>query len=106
MCHICKAQYPLPKSCPSCRSGELGEYGMGTQKVSEYIEEKFNTPSIIIEANTANSVKKIETITKKIHSTKPQIVIGTSLLSTPIQNYPLDLIHPIKLNSIQSINTL
>lgn len=77
---------------------------MGTQKVAEYIKEEFGTESVIIESEKANSPHKIEKIldTLKEPRQEPLIVIGTSLLTTPIAGYPFDLL--IFLNADMGLN--
>ena len=34
-CHLCDAQRAIPAACPSCGSGPIREFGVGTQKVVE-----------------------------------------------------------------------
>ncbi|HKL44098.1 MAG TPA: hypothetical protein VJ892_02340, partial [Candidatus Absconditabacterales bacterium] len=99
LCNICKSQYDFPQKCPHCGSTEIKEFGIGTQQVSELIENEFKTKTQIIESESANSKKKI----KEILSQKDiQIYIGTSLLNTPIQGLNLDLI--IFLNADLGLN--
>ena len=96
MCHICKKQYLYPKTCQQCGSHEIKEYGMGTQKLAELLKEQFGAESLIIESETVRSPKKIEKFKSELASYQQQwknpILIGTSLLTTPIQDYPLDLL--------------
>jgi len=92
LCHICKTQYRFPTKCEQCGSEKIKEFGLGTQKVAESLEREFGAQSVIIESGLVNSVNKIQKMKEKILKEKPQIIIGTSLLTTPIQWYPLDLI--------------
>jgi len=89
LCNICKSQYEFPKKCPHCWSIEIKEFGIGTQQISEIIEQEFTTKTQIIESEKANSPKKIKEILSKKDT---QIYIWTSLLNTPIQWVNLDLI--------------
>ncbi|HCB51405.1 TPA: hypothetical protein DEP21_02400 [Patescibacteria group bacterium] len=76
---------------------------MGTQKVAEYLKEEFGTESIIIESETANSTSKIKRIRETLVTPQQHpILIGTSLLTTPIPEYPLDLV--IFLNADMGLN--
>lgn len=90
LCHICKTQYNIPTSCPSCHKNKIKEFWIWTQKVAEYIKNEFNKDSIIIESETVNSPNKIQKITEQLKSA--QIVIWTSLLTNPIKNHDFDLI--------------
>lgn len=90
LCHICKAQYPLLSSCPECHSEWLKTFGLGTQKAAEYIAQEFHQDALIIESDTVNSPNKIQKIHQQI--AQHQIVIGTSLLTTPPYATHFDLI--------------
>ncbi|MDR0860718.1 MAG: hypothetical protein LBO09_07260 [Candidatus Peribacteria bacterium] len=41
LCHICKAQYNLPRTCSKCGSARISPYGIGTQQVAEKIATEF-----------------------------------------------------------------
>lgn len=110
LCHICKAQYNVPVRCPSCASAKIKEFGMGTQKVAEYLENEFHIHPLIIESETVNSPNKIAKVVESLSSQRSvksdwwpeditdfktlqtQIIIWTSLLCSPIPWYPFDLV--------------
>ncbi|MFZ2912261.1 MAG: hypothetical protein WAZ75_04205, partial [Candidatus Absconditicoccaceae bacterium] len=94
MCHICKSQYNFPNKCDGCGSTKIKDFGIGTQKLAEFIKNEFGIVSTIIESGTVNSSNKIKKIMDTILGIEnsPQIVIGTSLLCQPIKNYNFDLI--------------
>lgn len=102
LCHICKAQYNVPVRCPSCASSKIKEFGMGTQKVAEYLENEFHIHPMIIESETVNSPNKIAKILSEISTASGPIpntpihqfpvIIWTSLLCSPIPWYPFDLV--------------
>ena len=88
LCHICKTQYNFPTKCEHCWSTEILEFGIGTQQVSEILENEFKVKTQIIESEKANSLNKINEILKS----DAQIYIGTSLLNTPIKWLNFDLV--------------
>lgn len=88
LCHICKTQYNFPQKCEHCWSTEILEFGIGTQQVSELLENEFKVKTQIIESEKANSLNKINEILKS----DAQIYIGTSLLNTPIKWLNFDLV--------------
>ncbi len=102
LCHICKTQYELPKICPECASDKIKNFGLGTQKVAEFIKKEFGKESIIIESESVNSPNKIKKITNEIKEKNPDFIIWTSLLSTPIKGLELDLM--IYLNADLGLN--
>ena len=40
-CHYCDYQQRIPRTCPSCGSEEIGEYGVGTESVVEEVGHLF-----------------------------------------------------------------
>ncbi len=100
ICHICKSQYNLPSKCDSCWSDEIKEFWLWTQKTAEIIQESFGVKCGIIEQNSANSVNKIDRLLKQIQN--HQIIIWTSLLTTPIKWIQFDLF--VFLNADQGLN--
>ena len=77
---------------------------MGTQRVAEYVEKNFGAKSVILESETGNSEKKIERLLAQLVPQNWQypILIGTSLLTSPIPTYPLDVL--IVLNADLGLN--
>ena len=104
LCHICKTQYTMPTTCPDCKSKKIKDFGIGTQKVAEFLQQEYHIDPVIIESETVNSPNKIAKIVEMLKSKKSwgQIVIGTSLLCTPIKDYPFDLV--IFLNADLGLN--
>lgn len=123
LCHICKTQYNVPTTCPACHGKNIKEFGLWTQKVAEYIKNEFGKDSLIIESESVRSPNKITKLLWQIWKSPDKsdtdnklsssdysdhssdfsgIIIGTSLLATPIRNYPLDLI--IFLNADLGLN--
>lgn len=100
LCHICKTQYPLPTTCHQCWSKNIKEYGIGTQKIAEFIQQEFWIKALIIESETVNSIKKVETLQTEIKN--HQIFIWTSLLTQPPTNTNIDLV--IFLNADLGLN--
>ena len=90
LCHICKTQYNVPTSCPQCRSEKIKDFGLWTQKVAEFLQKEFKTDAIVIESETVNSPNKISRLQDSLQNAP--IVIWTSLLCSPIQSHPFDLV--------------
>lgn len=101
LCHICKTQYNVPTTCPECHSEKIKDFGLWTQKVAEFLKKEFNIDPLIIESETVNSPNKINKIISQINAPGPipnkpinqfPIIIWTSLLCSPIQSHPFDLV--------------
>lgn len=102
LCHICKTQYELPKTCPECKSDKIKDFWLGTQKVAEFLKKEFGKESIIIESEKVNSPNKIKKTINEIKEINPDFLIWTSLLTTPIRDLKLDLM--IYLNADLGLN--
>lgn len=90
ICHICKKQYNHYTTCPNCGWFSINNYWFWTEKIQEIIYKKYWKKWIIIESQTANSKKKIQKRKEQIW--KENIIIWTSILSTPFQNIKFDLL--------------
>jgi len=90
LCHICKTQYQLPTSCKKCHKTNIKAYGMGIQQIAQRCKQEYNKDAYIIDSNTVNSPNKIKKVQDNIQT--QQIIIGTSILTAPLQSRKPDLI--------------
>jgi len=65
---------------------------MGIQQVRNWIQEEYNITPTLIESDKTNSPNKIRKTQQNIHDKKSEIIIGTSLLTTPIKDLNIDLV--------------
>ena len=80
ICHICKTHYPESQTCDTCDSQEISLYGMWNQQLLEEVRSLWKIEPLLVDAWLANSKNKIS----KLHqSLDTQVLIWTSLLSTP-----------------------
>ncbi|MEI7919399.1 MAG: hypothetical protein WCH65_04275 [bacterium] len=63
----------MPTTCPECHSDKIKEFGLGTQKVAEYLKNEYQQDAIIVDSTTVNSTNKIAKIQEQI--TQHQIII-------------------------------
>lgn len=56
------------------------------------MKREYQTDAFIIESERLNSPSKIKNATEEIQNAEYQVIVGTSLLSQPIREYPLDVI--------------
>ena len=81
-CHHCDAQKSYPNKCPSCDSNDFLKYGFGTERLEEFLHNRF--PEIITLRIDSDSTKKKETLNEYFHEIKkgnPLILLGTQLLA-------------------------
>ena len=106
ICHICKKQYLYPSKCEQCWSTQIIEFWIGTQKLAQILKEQYWAESLIVESETVNSINKIGKLQDKLSQYltegKSPILIGTSLLTTPMRNRNFDLL--VFLNADMGLN--
>lgn len=80
-CHYCGYTTPKLYSCPSCNSNDINEFGMGTQKLEEYIKENFNARVIRMDRDTTSSKNSHNKIIEAFKNYEYDILIGTQMIS-------------------------
>lgn len=92
LCHICKSHYPYTESCSACSDGWLSLYGTWIDQLSMICREKRWEQPLVIKSSQVNSPSKIKKIQTELNHIHPQILIGTSLLTTPPVNLTIDMV--------------
>ena len=82
VCHYCNYTQAIPKKCPSCKTGTIESFRLGTAEVYEILSKKF--PHKKIEKFDRDSIKtntKLKSVLKDFNDNKIDILIGTQMLS-------------------------
>ncbi len=90
ICNLCKSTYNPINVCPKCGNTNLNFYWIGLQKIQEFIYQKFQVSSLIVDSTKTNSPNKIKKLFEEIHNY--QIILSTSIFSHPPKNYKTDLL--------------
>jgi len=81
-CHYCGYTYRLPDKCPSCASAELEKYGLGTERVEDFVAEIFPGTRIArMDLDTTRSKYAYEQIISEFSAGKIDILIGTQMVA-------------------------
>ena len=81
-CHYCGYAEKKLIECPECHSKDINSYGMGTEKLVEYIENKFEKAKVIrMDNDTTSNKGSHEQIIKDFEAGKYNILIGTQMIS-------------------------
>lgn len=88
-CHYCGyGSYKL-KSCPKCNNKDLQDYGMGTEKLEELINETFiGAQTIRMDVDTTTKKGSHEKIINDFKNQKYNILIGTQMIAKGL-DFPL-----------------
>lgn len=81
-CHYCGYINSKLISCPSCKSTNFNDFGMGTEKLEQLIVEKFKSARVIrMDVDTTKNKGSHEKIINAFREQKYDILIGTQMIS-------------------------
>jgi primosomal protein N' (replication factor Y) (superfamily II helicase) len=80
-CHYCGYTKRKIEICPECKSLDINEYGMGTQKLEEYINDNFKARVIRMDKDTTTKKNSHHDIVNAFKNHEYDILIGTQMIS-------------------------
>jgi len=81
-CHHCGAQQPVPTRCPACGAEDLHPLGQGTEKLEEFLVERFGDyPLIRIDRDATARKGSLERSLARLHEAGPALLVGTQMLA-------------------------
>ena len=81
-CHYCGHQEKISYTCPACQSARVKDFGKGTQKAQEQIEEIFSSASLLrMDADTTSGKRGHEKLIDKFEAEKTDILLGTQMVT-------------------------
>ena len=80
-CHYCGKRYKALTKCPNCASENIRQGAIGTQKVVEELQKKFNVPVFRMDNDTTSNKNSHIKILSEFSSTKPSILVGTQMIA-------------------------
>ena len=81
-CHHCESQKDKPKVCPSCQSDDFLSYGYGTERVEEFLTQRFSKfPVLRIDSDSTKKKESMNEYIDSINLGKPMVLLGTQLLA-------------------------
>jgi len=80
-CHLCDAQAPVPLACAGCGSGPIREFGAGTQKVVEAVEELFPAARVVrVDSDTTTHVGDHARLLDEF-AERGDVLVGTQMIA-------------------------
>lgn len=102
-CHYCGYGIKKPDICPECESKDINFFGMGTEKLEQYIKDQFESANIVrMDQDTTSTKGAHEKIINDFKSEKYNILIGTQMISKGLDFPKVTLVGVI--NADQSLN--
>ncbi|MFE0442381.1 primosomal protein N' [Aerococcus sp. NPDC058936] len=81
-CHYCGFNQARPQRCPHCGQTHLREFGTGTEKVEQEINELFPNKTVArMDMDTTRRKGSHERILKQIADKKADILLGTQMIA-------------------------
>ena len=81
-CHHCGAQAPIPEACPTCGNVDLRPMGRGTQRVEEFLGQRFPGARIVrIDRDSARRRAELTRTLEGVRRGEADILVGTQLLA-------------------------
>lgn len=81
-CHHCGASRSIPGACVHCESTDLLQVGVGTERVDEYLSEKFPEYQVLrIDRDTTSRKGELQRHLAMAASGEAQILVGTQMLA-------------------------
>ena len=80
-CHYCGSEQPMPRACPSCGSPYIAGFGVGTQKVEEFVQKEFPEARILrMDRDTTSGKDDMGRILQTFSEGGADILIGTQMI--------------------------
>ncbi len=81
-CHHCGAEKQLPRVCASCESDALIKVGAGTERIDEFLSEKFPDYTLLrIDRDSTSRKGELQRHLAMAASGEAQILVGTQMLA-------------------------
>ena len=88
-CHYCGYGSSKKRECPSCHSKSLNDFGMGTEKLEEYVKNNFPLAKVVrMDVDTTSRKGAHERIINDFRDLKYNVLIGTQMIAKGL-DFPL-----------------
>ncbi|MEA3354248.1 MAG: primosomal protein N' [Campylobacterota bacterium] len=82
VCHYCNYTQAIPELCPSCKTGAIESYRLGTAEVYEKLQEIFCEKTVAkFDRDSITTQTKLKKVLKDFNDNKIDILVGTQMLS-------------------------
>ena len=80
-CHYCDHTRPLPQVCPKCESPSMGLLGLGTQRLSELLAQRFPEHRVDRLDRDAGSGRRQRALLRSFKEGAIDILVGTQMVA-------------------------
>lgn len=98
-CSYCGTTYKRPK-CEKCGSDDITDYGAGTEKAAEIIEELFGEKVLRLDTDTVTSFNKLDQDLEDFKNGKYKIMTGTQIVAKGLHFPNVTLVGVLHIDNI------
>ncbi|MFA5520685.1 MAG: primosomal protein N' [Castellaniella sp.] len=81
-CHHCGARSPVPRYCPDCGDANLQALGRGTQRLEEFLAQRFPAARIArIDADSTRARGSAARLFAQVHAGEFDLLVGTQMVA-------------------------
>jgi len=81
-CHYCNYTQAIPKFCPTCKTGLIKNFRLGTAEVTSVLKETFKNNIVeTFDRDTIRTNTQLKKVLKNFNDNKIDILVGTQMLS-------------------------
>jgi primosomal protein N' (replication factor Y) len=82
VCHQCNKRYRMPKTCPSCGSTRIRQFGVGTERIQEEAQRLFPKARVLRwDRDVVKSLSDHERILSALANHEADILVGTQMIA-------------------------
>ncbi len=82
VCHHCSYSTPMPSQCPACHSKRIKQFGIGTERVEQYLHEVFPRASVVRwDLDTTGGKLAHEELLDAFIGGEADIMVGTQMIA-------------------------
>jgi primosomal protein N' (replication factor Y) len=102
-CHYCGYRTEKTNICPKCGEDSIKDLGLGTEKLEDLIEKKYNTKVLRMDADTTSTKNAHQKLINEFSSGKYNILVGTQMISKGLNFENVSLVGIINSDASLSI---
>ncbi|AIL32189.1 primosomal protein N' [Basilea psittacipulmonis] len=81
-CHHCGHRQQVPFKCPDCGNIDLITLGYGTQKVTEFLQQRYPQAKVVrIDADSTRQKGSAQALFEQVHHHEVDILVGTQMIT-------------------------
>ena len=80
-CHYCNYEKIKLEKCPECKSEDINEFGMGTEKLENELSKKYKARIVRMDIDTTSKKDSVEKIVTAFKNHEYDILLGTQMIA-------------------------